>query len=503
MTSVLKGTIPSPVHLAGYFGLAILGFLLSICIYNLYFHPLSKYPGPFFARATRIYQIYWDLTGVSHLKIKELHDRYGSVVRIAPNELSYNTFQAWKDICGHRSASRAGSFEKDPTFFNSLGNKAPYIINAGDADHRRLRRLQSHAFSEKALMAQQGIIIQYVDLFIQRLHEQVAGESKGYVDIVQWYNFTTFDIIGDLAFGSSFGCLRDGVWHRWIDVVYQVPKSGVFLRAARRFFPPVKQLLLSLIPKNMVASRKYQYEFSASRVSERLTQGTERPDFMSYILRENGENGMTVNELQVGAQILIIAGSETTATLLSGATYLLLCHPNVLEKLISEVRSSFEKESDINMQSVTPLVYLAAVLNESLRLYPPVPISLPRTAPKPGEFVCGQFVPAGTSLGVHQWSAYRSASNFRDPHTFVPERWLGEERYAGDQRDALQPFSYGPRNCLGKNLALMEMKVILCRLLWNFDLQLHPDSRNWISSQKTFTLWEKGPLKVRLIPVQH
>ena len=68
--------------------------------YNVFFHPLRSYPGPFLARATRLYQIYWDLRGQMHIKTKEWHDLYGGVVRIAPDELSYNTVQAWRDICG-------------------------------------------------------------------------------------------------------------------------------------------------------------------------------------------------------------------------------------------------------------------------------------------------------------------------------------------------------------------------------------------------------------------
>lgn len=171
---------------------------------------------------------------------------------------------------------------------------------------------------------------------------------------------------------------------------------------------------------------------------------------VSYILRENNEKGMTVNELKVGAQILIIAGSETTATLLSGATYLLLQNERVFEKLKQEIRSTFEKEKDISMQSTAGMPYLNAVLEESLRMYPPVPNAFPRTTPAPGELVCGKFVPAGTSVSVHHWSSYRSERNFLEPNRFAPERWLGDERFEHDSKDVLQPFSFGPRNCLGR-----------------------------------------------------
>ena len=171
---------------------------------------------------------------------------------------------------------------------------------------------------------------------------------------------------------------------------------------------------------------------------------------MSYILRENDEKGMSIDELHVGASFLIIAGSETTATLLSGATYLLLTNPPILETLKHEIRSAFTNEADINIQNTTSLAYLNAVLEESLRMYPPVPNTFPRKTPLSGEIICGQFVKGGTSVGIHYWATFRSAQNFHGRDVFHPERWLGDPRFAADQKDAFQPFSYGPRNCLGK-----------------------------------------------------
>lgn len=135
-----------------------------------------------------------------------------------------------------------------------------------------------------------------------------------------------------------------------------------------------------------------------------------------------------------------------------------------------------------------------------------------------------------TSVGVAQWASYQSERNFCDADKFVPERWLGDPKYAHDVRDVLQPFSVGPRNCIGKkyvissfplfnpfvcvscvpavqasltlgagSLAYAEMRLILARLLWKFDLELMPESRNW-SDQKIYTLWEKGAINVKLSP---
>jgi cytochrome P450 len=99
----------------------------------------------------------------------------------------------------------------------------------------------------------------------------------------------------------------------------------------------------------------------------------------------------------MNASILVIAGSETTATLLSGATYFLLTHPPVLEKLVQEVRSSFDSEMEITLISVNKLTYMLAVLNEALRCYPPVVSNMVRVTSKGGETIAGQYIPGGVS----------------------------------------------------------------------------------------------------------
>lgn len=165
-----------------------------------------------------------------------------------------------------------------------------------------------------------------------------------------------------------------------------------------------------------------------------------------------GPDGLGVEEMITLSEVLMIAGSETTATVLSGMLYHLLRNPSCLSRLTHEIRSSFASENDINLNSTTRLQYLHAVLEESMRIYPPVPTSLPRVTPKPGQIICDKFVPAGTSVGLHHYSCYHSAENFFDPDAFHPERWLkGEDpRFADDRKDAFHPFSHGPRNCLGK-----------------------------------------------------
>jgi cytochrome P450 len=148
--------------------------------------------------------------------------------------------------------------------------------------------------------------------------------------------------------------------------------------------------------------------------------------------------------------VFITAGSETTATLLSAVTYALLKNPEVMRKLKDEVRGRWEKYNDITLEEVNKSPYLLAVLQEALRYFPPVPTGFERRVAKGGEFVSGYFVPEGTALCVSSYPTARSERNFKDPEAFVPERWMGDARYANDKREAMQPFSFGPRNCIGR-----------------------------------------------------
>ncbi|KAL2218231.1 benzoate 4-monooxygenase cytochrome P450 [Thermoascus aurantiacus ATCC 26904] len=479
-------------------------YYVGYAVYSLYFHPLSKFPGPKLTAISLLPYFYWEFRGKLHVQVKRLHDQYGNVVRIRPDTLVYRAPQAWKDIYGHRKSGDE-PFLKDQKFYLPAVNGFPTIINANEADHSRIRRLLAHAFSDRALREQEPLLRSYVDLLIDRLTAQVAGPSRGVVDMIKWYNYTTFDIIGDLSFGEPFNCLKDGQYHPWV-TVFQSVKAQLLFRVMRDY-PILAPLLRTMAAsKGLIQKRIEHFNLGVERLNRRLQRQTDRPDFMSYILRHNDEKGMTKPEIEATVATLILAGSETTATLLCGCTFYLLKNPAVYRRLVDEIRGAFKDEKDIDLASLTKLPYLHAVLEESLRIYPPVPAMIPRRVPDSGAIIDNQFVPGGTSVSMFQFSAFHAESNFAEPESFIPERWLDDnknnssDRFASDCKEALQPFSYGPRNCLGKNLAYAEMRLILAKVLWHFDLALQPESADW-TNQKVYILWEKHPLTVKLTPV--
>jgi averantin hydroxylase len=326
----------------------------------------------------------------------DLHSQYGPVVRIAPDELSYATAQAWKDIFQHHAGHE--EFSKDPMALIRPLNGVYSMLGANRADHSRLRRLLSHAFSDKGIREQSQLIRQHINLLIQRLHEHAGEQSQ---DMVEWYTWTTFDVIGDLAFGESFNCLRDAATHPWIAATFGNLKAIPFINAFHRY--RLSSLIDLLAPKKLLQSRKENYEYSVMKIDQRLESESERGDFWDKVLTHNKEGegtGMTRDEMVSNASFLILAGSETTATLLSGATYLLLKHPDVMAKLVAEIRTTFKSNSEIDLFTVGKLEYMLALLDETMRLYPPV-TSLPnRVAPRGGQIVCGEFVTEGVCLDV-------------------------------------------------------------------------------------------------------
>ena len=142
----------------------------------------------------------------------------------------------------------------------------------------------------------------------------------------------------------------------------------------------------------------------------------------------------------------------------------LFYNPHVYDKLVQEIRSTFNSEDQINHDKILQMPYLNAVVWEGLRIHPPVPAGNLRMVPPGGDTVDGWAIPAGTTVSVGSWSASHNPRNFRNPDDFIPERWIGDE-YASDVKDAMQPFSLGPRNCLGKKWVCPNLYTFLLTVL--------------------------------------
>lgn len=271
--------------------------------------------------------------------------------------------------------------------------------------------------------------------------------------------FTTFDVIGHLAFAESFNCLKSTEYHSWISLTFYVLKYIARARCLVRLNAKLARLFLGLsaiLDPALLKKHNQLHRLTQELVGRRQQRKPEYTDFMTHLLAAQEKGQLVQADVMNNAPVIVVAGSETTATLLSGVTYYLLTNPRVYDKLKKEVRGTFNSDKEITIDRIGDLPYLLAVLDEALRLYPPGANPHLRRIPPEGAVLGGKFIPGNTAVGMNQYVVHRSEDNFARPDEFIPERWTDEDQepWKNDRRDALQPFSFGPRNCIGRKYVL-------------------------------------------------
>ncbi|POS69936.1 hypothetical protein DHEL01_v211671 [Diaporthe helianthi] len=477
---------------------------LAIIVYRLTLHPLAKYPGPKLYAATNLPGS-WGLNVSGNLvrDSLDLHQKYGPIVRIAPDHLSVDGSIGWPQIFQHRPGK--AEWSKVAGWYHPGDTQG--LIGGTHDNHKRLRRQLNHAFSTESMYEQEPVVQKYMDLFFAQLSKKATtGEV---FDIVPWYNFLTFDIIGDLTFADSFHNLDGGEYHPWVLGTFKAILGSGISRFTQRY-PFTKPIFKSVSSsaeslKMEIQNRELANEKAMSRKAQGESPGG-RKDFMTYMLKKtrDGQPGFSDLDLIMNSPLIVTAGSETTATTMAGFTFHLGLKENraVYDRLARDIRAAFTDESEIDMKTTARVPYLTATIEETLRLYPPAAETPPRVSP--GAELEGQYIPKGTLASIFQYSTYRNPNNFHDPNTMHPERWLPASHelynpvFANDNKASFHPFSFGTRDCLGKNLAYSELRVAIARLLFRFDFELAPGQEDWQDKSKVLIVWEKGPLHVKL-----
>ena len=200
--------------------------------------------------------------------------------------------------------------------------------------------------------------------------------------------------MGDLVFGQSFDCLKNWGYHPWVKLIFDSVKTSAFVRCVK-YWSLLAPLAAWLVPPDLRRRRLEHRRMVVEKANYRKSLDDGRQDLISgYLLPESG---VTQQEYQSTVATLIIAGSETTATLMSGATYYLLRDAERMAKLKAEIRNAFSTAEDIDFISVNKLPYVLACLDEALRIYPPFPETFPRNTGATEQIICGKVVPAGAS----------------------------------------------------------------------------------------------------------
>lgn len=461
----------------------------------MYFHRLARYPGPFWWKVSRLPFVWALLTGrLPHL-VNGFHDTYGSVVRLAPDELSFNEAGAWKDIYQRQALDRPQEARSKPP-----GVSVDTFISASHQTHARLRKPFIPAFSGKAIAAYEPIVTRYTALFIQKLKE--ASTQQKAIDLNKWFNFLFFDIVMDLGWGSNFDCLNHQQYNMWITFVTSLKEAVI--AGALNYIPLLRTMMPKLIPPSVKKQVDEVFQVCAQKVKGRLDSSSSYQDIFSFAQGQPEYSQLSREEVEQAAFIIITAGSETVTSTLVGTLNYLIRKPSNLQRLIKETRAAFVSLDDINGSSTSSLPFLNAVLKEGLRLAAPIPDGLRRVTPPEGLQVAGHHIPGGIVVSTGCLAQAMNPLNFSNPTLFQPERWL-ENGNGGESANVMAfcPFSLGSRGCLGQGLAWMELRVALCAILWQFDIEVESQSQlpTW-HEQDIWWFWDKTPLNVCLRDVR-
>ncbi|KAI3336087.1 cytochrome P450 [Ustulina deusta] len=472
----------------------LLCYLFGWCVYSLYFHPLAKYPGPKLAALSQFWQAWVWLGGRYPSIIQNAHRKYGNVVRVAPNELSFNTVQAHNDIYSAPTRNRK-PFIKDVTFYNNGDSVRVLFYEIDATEHAWQRKLLAPGFSATALRKQEHLIHQYVNLFVQKMGSLSAASHGVGVDVAEVMLWLGFDIMGEMTFSESFGAVEASKAHFWISLLRDSAHAAI-LPALMERMPLLRLILPYLVSKSAVDNRVKHYAYTQEVVRKRVRLQEDHPeretaDLFGPVIA-NGK--MDEASLVSLAQAMVIAGADTVSHALTGATYFLCANPACLNKLQDEVRGLGTYEA-LTGTRLASLRYLNAVLEETLRAFPPIAFGLPRVSP--GEYVDGHFVPAGVTVSASHWVIVHNESEWEDPYAFRPERWLAE---GGVPQPRNLAFSTGPRACLGLGQAWLEIRLALAKLVYTYDMEFARSPGDWLGDAEMYMMWREAPLMVNYRP---
>ncbi|KAI1329960.1 cytochrome P450 [Xylariaceae sp. FL0255] len=283
---------------------------------------------------------------------------------------------------------------------------------------------------------------------IEPLLVKYCDRMVGKVEEVSKANNGTFNIMAKLLFGKSLNILDTLEYSPWVSIIFEGLKFVSF------------RGVLSLIPIfGLLLSKLMQ-----PKIEQCTWTDCDKPDFWNFVLRHEEEGkGLTRAEMQTNA----VAFMHLTQ------------NPDVMAKVVNEIRTTFKHTDEIALGPSLEMEYLTAVIHEGLRLYAPGGAGVTRIVPEGGAEVLGDY------------AAYRHASNFAEPTRFALERWIDKNgaKWKNDRRDVYEP------------LAMLELRLLLSKILYHFDVSLLPECQDWIN-QKTFIAWQKPALMIKATRVQ-
>ncbi|KAK1818116.1 hypothetical protein LTR12_007523 [Friedmanniomyces endolithicus] len=491
----MASMIPSPatsVPLAT--GIIVLATIVYTIIYRIYLSPLARFPGPKLAAVSKAYHFYFDVLKAGKLpfELVRLHERYGPIVRIGPNEVHVSD----PDFYDILYASLPSRRHKDIFAIDGFG-LAQSVIATANHEHHRMRRAALNPFFSTQAVAklEQSVTRPRIDDACQGLAK--ACKTGEPVDIEVLTLALTTDIITQYAFAKSYGYLdRPGYAPEWAEVLRGAAQSSMLFRYLPfmiRLLMSSPEWLINLIDPKLMQLFTIKSGLEAqvktvitNRANGSDTKQTHRTIFHALLDNPNlPASEKTLPRLVEEAQIIVSAGSTTTVHFLKSTTYHILANQPILARLRAELQTAIPDPIHLPPSHVLErLPYFAAVVKEGFRINDGASSRLARVAPDTDLPCNSQIIPKGTSISMSTYLQHRHPTLFPDPETFSPERWLGPD--AAKLERYLVNFSKGTRNCLGINLARSEVFLTLAAVFRRFEMELWETGRGDVEMAHDF-----------------
>ncbi|GFF97057.1 putative Cytochrome P450 monooxygenase [Aspergillus lentulus] len=449
------------------------GLFGSIFVYRIWLHPLRDFPGPFMAKATGFWSLWKNLPHYGFYKdVRSLHEQYGDFVRIRPREISICNIDALQSIHSYRSPCIKGPF------YDILPGRS--LQSTRDkASHAKRRRVWDMGFTARGNIALSITHLKALRAYEPQIKKhclslvgQLSKRTEAAVEITQWFHFFSFDVMGDLVFGAPFHMIENGKPHfirRKFEVMITTVSSLVCV--------PWLFILLQQVPVVAYLRAKW-VAWCALQIDERKKVRYLRKDLFSYLLGEGVSQQrlprLSDIDMVLDSELAIGAGSETVSFTLSAVIYLLARNPEKAMLLYAEINSILPSPNDLSHEKISHAPYLNGCINEALRLYPAVLNGVQRIVPAGGAMIANRWIPGDTFVSTPTYSIHRGKPHSRyfiQPDEFIPERWTSRPELI-ISKNAFNPFLSGSYSCVGKDLALMEIRMLIAVFVSSFSFRL-------------------------------
>ncbi|XP_072048847.1 LOW QUALITY PROTEIN: cytochrome P450 4F2-like [Amphiura filiformis] len=350
----------------------------------------------------------------------------------------------------------------------------------------RNRRLLTPAFHFKILKSYMDIFKDSTNQLIDKFRAICDGQEKS-IEIFEHVSLLTLDSLLKCIFSIESNCqLSAGnIRHPYLKGVLELSHTSV---KRINFLPyhiaPIFYLSPTGFRWRQACRDVHNYSRDVIHKRKLMIQRGDKDatdkkyvDFLDILLRAKDDTGegLTEKEIQEEVDTFMFEGHDTTASGISWILYNLAKHPEYQQKCQQEIDAMMESKEtkDIEWDDLNKLPYLTMCIKESLRFTSPVPI-VSRITTRDVVFADGRSVPAGTRVQICIRWMHLNPHVWKDPETFDPERFA-PENINDISPFAFVPFSAGPRNCIGQNFAMNEMKIVTAMILRNLSFSVEPD----------------------------